>query len=266
MWLEGYTSVCRDSQDLLAVYESPRGTLALLLRQPLVAPPGERRAWRRGTRMATGRVVARLRGAGFRGPVLALQGQPATEVARIVDRWTCRYACEHARLPVGASPRPPEVLPGRGASPGWLDDADPLLVPRVTRWYRGMTSSWMAVEPATRRQLILAAHRWIVEAVLAPLADGRPPAMDEVRPGGRLMLMLEQAVPTGEEAAIWSRWIALVVGDLERALNWPAAIRREAWLRWLFLIPYSMPIVRRAWGSRAMQADPWPETPVRTLA
>jgi len=55
-----------------------------------------------------------------------------------------------------------------------------------------------------------------------------------------LTWMLVRAIPR-EELDAWTRWIAVVVADLQCALAWPAVRRSEDWLRWLFLIPYSIP-------------------------
>src|SRR5437899_10582945 len=52
MWLDHYSSACRECPDLVAVYEAIDGRLALLLRQTLVPLPEESPAFRRATRSA----------------------------------------------------------------------------------------------------------------------------------------------------------------------------------------------------------------------
>ena len=39
MWLDRYSAVCQECPDLVAVYESPDGRFALLLRQTVVPLP-----------------------------------------------------------------------------------------------------------------------------------------------------------------------------------------------------------------------------------
>ncbi len=119
----------------------------------------------------------------------------------------------------------------------------------LSEWYRDMTPSWLAIEPPIRRLLVLRTHRWIVERVLLPLArrDG-PPTDDLVpdralAPDGPLAQALLQAVPAPAVEA-WRPWVRLVVADLRAALAWPARRRDTSWVRWLFLIPYSVPVSR----------------------
>lgn len=47
------------------------------------------------------------------------------------------------------------------------------------------------------------------------------------------------------ELDVWKAWIRLTLADLERALAWPPARRTEARVRWLFFIPYSIPVTGR---------------------
>src|SRR5206468_12428322 len=90
----------------------------------------------------------------------------------------------------------------------------------------------------------LRTHHWIVERVLLPIARGEPPAAADLRPTGRLVCRLVRVVPPGE-FDLWKTWIRLTIGDLQSALVWPADRRTEAWVRWLFHIPYSVPVTRR---------------------
>lgn len=75
------------------------------------------------------------------------------------------------------------------------------------------------------------------------LAEGvltRNVVMRDLGPDGALAALLEQALSEDERRA-WRPWIGLVVADLRRALAWPKR-QTEAWRRWLFLIPYSVPV------------------------
>ena len=103
-----------------------------------------------------------------------------------------------------------------------------------------MTPCWLGIEPAVRRRLVLCTHRWVADRVFGGRA--RPAdLLDDLAAAGRLTVALEALVPP-EEAPRWRPWIRLVRYDLRRALTWPPARRTEAWCRWLFLIPYSLPV------------------------
>jgi hypothetical protein len=67
IWEDRFTEVCRRHHDLVAVYESPRGRLALLLRQTLVPLGPEHFEWLAETRATARAVIADLRVAGFDG-------------------------------------------------------------------------------------------------------------------------------------------------------------------------------------------------------
>ena len=108
------------------------------------------------------------------------------------------------------------------------------------RWYRQMTSSWMSVEPPARRRLILRTHRWIAERVLEPLSQDEEPARDDLEADGLLVNWLSDAVTSGERESL-QPWVDVVRARLRRALAWPGAQRNDVWVRWLFLIPYSVP-------------------------
>jgi hypothetical protein len=117
------------------------------------------------------------------------------------------------------------------------------LAPEVIAWYREMSPTWLGAEPLVRRQLILRTHRWIVERALACTSEGSTEPLADLAPGAALATALTATVPP-DELPRWRTWIRLVVNDLRRALSWPAAERSQAWTRWLFLIPYSIPITR----------------------
>lgn len=261
MWAEAFARVCRRHPDLIAVYESRHGTLALLLRHSSVPLSEKRGQWFSATRRAARAVIGSLRAAGLEDEVVVLQWSPPAEAAHIVRTWACRYdadpvvrerltgfvveAARDGASPWKAAPPRPRGLAENPTPPG------PLVGRGLTEWYRDMAPCWLGVEPPLRRQLVLRTHRWIVGRILGPAARGRHPSMDDVRPDGALPAVLARVVPPGE-LAVWRPWIWLVVADLRRALGWPVARRDEAWVRWLFLIPYSIPVNLR----RAAHAQP----------
>jgi hypothetical protein len=108
----------------------------------------------------------------------------------------------------------------------------------LVEWYASLTPSWLEVEPAVHRLLMLRIHQWIAERVLMPRGQDVRSAAEDLKPGGALVRSLFTLIPPGEPDH-WRGWIRLVVVDLKRALRWPAAKRNEAWAHWLFLIPYS---------------------------
>src|SRR5207248_1458865 len=91
MWDERFAEVCRRHDDLVAVYESARGRLGLLLCHTLVPLESERLAWVDATRAAARRIGDDLRAAGFEGATVVLQWLPVPDVARIVGRWIRRW-------------------------------------------------------------------------------------------------------------------------------------------------------------------------------
>src|SRR5580765_6283018 len=97
MWEERFADVCRRHPDLVAVYESGRGRLGLLLRQTLVPLGAERVEWMGETRTVAREVIADLRAAGFASGAVALQWLPIEDVARIVARWVRRWDGDPAR-------------------------------------------------------------------------------------------------------------------------------------------------------------------------
>ncbi len=259
MWTGAHTAVCRRYSDLIAVYQAADGETALLLRQTFLPLPEERGRWLADTRRVARAVINDLRAAGLIVPITVLQWRSARDAAYILRRWTCRYdgapeRCEQltdiARTRLADEERsaaPPSALPGEPVAPDW----QPPSRLRFVAWYRDMTASWLAVEPPLRRQLILCAHRWVVERVLIPMSRGELPATDDLQPTGRLSWMLVRTIPV-EELELWKPWIRLVRADLQRALSWAPSKRSESWIRWLFLIPYSLPMS----GRRRRPGDP----------
>jgi hypothetical protein len=257
-----FARVCRRHPDVVAAWEAPDGVLALLFRQTLLPLPEERGRWYHETRRAARAVIADLRAAGLAGQVTVLQWRPVEDVAEVLTGWTRRYLGDVARLaqlrdivatrlvgreadaPPRREPRPRDAAPaGLAVSPTLLD------------WYRDLSPCWLGAEPRVRRRLILKTHQWIVERVLAPIARGERPTVADLAPNGRLVWSLVRVVPAGE-LDVWKPWIRLTLADLERALAWPPARRTEAWVRWLFFIPYSIPVTgRRPAGVASPSAD-----------
>src|SRR5262249_29551612 len=97
MWLDCYDAVCRECNDLVAVYEAPDGRIALLFRHTLVPLPEEFASLRRATRSAARAASSKLRAAGFRGGFMVLQWQPLGAVAGVVREWPCRYVPDPTR-------------------------------------------------------------------------------------------------------------------------------------------------------------------------
>lgn len=88
-----HRSIWHEHPDLVAIYESPRGELALLIDNLLLPPQAmrHRRRWLKQTRHAARRVTAELRRAGVHGDVRVLQFLSAPEVTEVLRRWSCRY-------------------------------------------------------------------------------------------------------------------------------------------------------------------------------
>jgi hypothetical protein len=106
-------------------------------------------------------------------------------------------------------------------------------------WYVGLIPYWLAPESPVVRRLLLRTHEWILDRVLAPGVDLEAAAQD-LAPGGPLTSAL-MALAEGDAAgAEWRHFALVVVANLRHALLLPVARRNEAWLRWLFLIPYSV--------------------------
>lgn len=132
-----------------------------------------------------------------------------------------------------------------------ITDSERQIIPRgrskgeilmaLGQWYRDMTPCWMTAEPFRRRRLILRTHRWIAERVLEPLAHGEEPFVVDLEAQGALAQSLVRTIPP-LELETWQPWVCLALGDLRQALASTPSPRSEEWMRWLFLIPYSIPI------------------------
>ena len=287
MWDERFAEVCRRHPDLVAVYESSRGRLGLLLRQTLVPLAAEQLMWLGETRTVAREVIQDLLTAGFQGGTVVLQWLPIEDVARIVTRWVRRWDGDGARrsqLLAVVDRRLADQrflaalsLPGPGAVHESTEPAvapDTVVLNRVgfdeagldalKAWYETMAPCWLAIQPARRRRLVLQTHVWLADFALGDPVDGPRRAVAELGPQGSLARALERLVPRSEAGA-WRRWITYVREDLARALGRPAALRTQAWARWLFFIPYSAPIPRRVPRrsprppASAWTAKPWRE-------
>src|SRR5258705_10501260 len=91
MWDEACPAVGRRHDDGVAVFESPLGRLALLLRQPLVPAPDDRADWLSATQRSAWAITASLRAVGRSGEITILQWQPLRRVAPIIAAWDCSH-------------------------------------------------------------------------------------------------------------------------------------------------------------------------------
>jgi len=284
MWDERFAETCRQHPDLVAVYESAHGRLGLLLRQTLVPLDAEREEWLTQTRAVARRAIGDLRAAGFTSGAVVLQWLPMVDLTRIVARWVRRWDGDparrsqllavverrlvderflatrrmHGRAPAVDAAAPPAsngaVAPAVGFEEAGLD--------ALKAWYEAMAPCWLAIQPARRRRLVLQTHVWIAERALTDSVDGPRQAAGELGRDGSLARALERLVPLSEAAA-WRSWIDLVRADLARALAQPPARHTQAWARGLFLIPYSVPLPRRALRSARPAASTWTAKPWR---
>jgi hypothetical protein len=164
VWADAYATACARHADVVAVYESPRGRLALLLRQTPAPLAEELPAWLLHTRRAARRILTALRATGFSAGVLILQWLPFEEAARILADWPCRYVGDAARLAalrrlIDRYLADRRFLASR--APEFHTDEDPMTTLArlgdarlaLECWYRAMVPRWLAVEPALRRRL-----------------------------------------------------------------------------------------------------------------
>jgi hypothetical protein len=282
MWDDRLAEVCRQHPDLVAVYESSRGRLGLLLRQTLVPLAAEQMEWLRETRTVARAINQDFRAAGFAGATLVLQWLPIEDVARIVARWVRRWDGDRARrsellavverrladqrflasVSPADSPAPraevdsravPETIPTRRAG---FDETG---LAALKAWYETMAPCWLAIQPARRRRLVLQTHVWLADVALGDPIEGPGRALAELGPQGSLVRALQRHVP-GPELGAWRPWIEYVRVDLLRSLGRPAELRTQAWARWLFFIPYAAPAPR---SSRRPRTSPWTSRPWR---
>ena len=108
----------------------------------------------------------------------------------------------------------------------------------LVTWYLGLVPHWMSAHPRLKVRLLLRTHQWIVERILAPEVNLTAAAAD-LQPSGELTRILTGLVPAAD-APRWKQYIAVLIANLRYALLLPVSRRNEAWVRWLFLIPYSV--------------------------
>jgi hypothetical protein len=283
MWDERLSEVCRRHPDLVAVYESSRGRLGLLLRHTLVPLAAEQVMWMTETRSVAREINQDLRAAGFAGGTVVLQWLPIEDVARIVARWVRRWDGDGPRrsellavvdrrladqrfLASLALPDPGSAREAAGSTPpaeaagslqGGFDETG---LEALKAWYETMAPCWLAIQPARRRRLVLQTHVWLADVALTDPVEGPGRALAELGPQGPLVRALQRHVPGKDLAAAWRHWIEHVRVDLLRALSRPPARRTPAWARWLFFIPYSAPVPR---PSRRARTSTWTPKPWR---
>jgi hypothetical protein len=275
MWDERLAEVCRRHPDLVAVYESSRGRLGLLLRQTLVPLAAEQMMWVAETRTVARGLIQDLRAAGFEGGTVVLQWLPIEDVARIVARWVRCWDGDSARrsqlLAVVdrrladqrflAALSLPEPVTVRDGAPETIvttrTEFDETGLDALKAWYETMAPCWLAIQPARRRRLVLQTHVWLADVALADPVNGPRRALADLGSNGSLVRGLERLV-SGPDAVAWRRWIEHVREDLARALGRPPRQRTQAWARWLFFIPYSAPVPHRPRGPRTSTWTPKP--------
>lgn len=268
MWDERFAETCARHADLVAVFESAHGRLGLLLRQTLVPLDAERLDWLGETRAVARHIITDLRAVGFSGGAVVLQWLPVHDVARIVGRWVRRWDGDPVRRSQLLAVVERRLMDERylaarrahGTSPVERPTATPVIagdadapaegfneagLDALKAWYEAMAPCWLAIQPARRRRLVLQSHVWIADHALADPVEGPRRAAAELGRDGSLVRALDRLVPRAQ-AAPWRAWIDLVRTDLARALARPPARRTQAWARWLFLIPYSVPVPHRS--------------------
>lgn len=272
-WADHLARACGNHPDLAAVFESPSGRLALLLRHTLVPLMEERPAWLTETRASARRIIGDLRASGVTRKVLVVQWLEIAKADDILWSWTCRYEADPirraqltglarryvlddlfladrlARRKPAPAPPPvkplPDVLTDPSLSPETpaseaLDDWRRPLI----RWYRAMEPCWRSATPLLRCKLVLETHVWLAAHVVGDV-HFPPPQVGAVELTEKcdLARMLALRIPP-DEREDWRSWVQLVLADLRQALSRPVEERDERWGRWLFLIPYSVPAPR----------------------
>ena len=137
-----------------------------------------------------------------------------------------------AAHPVATRTLPTNPQPTR-RGPASSDNPGSLVI-----WYLGLIPHWMGGDSRLRTRLLLRTHQWIVDRVLAPEVSLAAAAAD-LEPQGMLARALNEMVPAVESEG-WRQFVRVVVANLRHALLLPVTRRNEAWVRWLFLIPYSV--------------------------
>ena len=159
--------------------------------------------------------------------------------------------------------RPVAANPPRARRPLAAASLSGKIPSSLVTWYVGLTHHWMGGDhPRVKTRILLATHEWIVERVLAPEVSLVAAAMD-LRRDGALAQSLAALVPP-DDAREWHHFIDLVVANLRHAVLAPVTQRNEAWVRWLFLVPYSIrqtiePLPAPAASTAAPRADGAPQ-------
>ena len=128
----------------------------------------------------------------------------------------------------------------------------------LVTWYLGLTHHWMGDNPRVKTRILPGTHEWIIDRVLAPDV-GFAALTADLRSEGSLTRSLAALVPP-DDAEAWRHFIDLVVANLRHALLVPVTQHNEAWVRWLFLIPYSIRQTAEAVPAPAAPASAPPET------
>jgi hypothetical protein len=237
-WTELHDAISAGHSALVAVHESPRGQLALLLRHGLVPANGQRQAWRRQTRYAARAIVRDLRAAGVRRRMLIVQWLPPSRARRVLDGWRLLWQGDPllaSQLRAAARRRAADArfLASRAVQHRRGRHARRK---SIEQWYGDLAPLWLGLRPAVRRELVLQTHVWITERLRASeLAT----ACDEAEYGA-LSHRLQRLVPP-DDRDLWAGWIETVVTTLLRAFDRPPEVRDARWARALFLAACRVP-------------------------
>src|SRR5262245_22256399 len=279
--------------DVVALYVSPDGRLAVLLRQTVVPLLEERDMWLAETARAAREVSVAL---GVPpGALVVLQWQPLAEVVAVTTGWRCLHEVDPARrreltrvaerrladlaFVTGVPISPSVGRLARGVPrlhPPLADEKSSLAMtwPAVFDWYRSMLSCWLGLAPGERRDLVSRSQTWIAEHLLASEGTERAATTAQADRSARYStrdaaaavehdlypILLRPLTPLAQ--ADWKPWVRLVTRDLVEACVVPRASRDEAWARRVLLVPYSIPVPcvgsnsRREARGRA-SARPW---------
>jgi hypothetical protein len=153
--------------------------------------------------------------------------------------------------PVGPAPRTRRRRTA-AAAPGQTPSS-------LVTWYLGLTPYWLGADCATKTRILLRTHEWIIDRVLAP-GVGLAGAAADLSPDGALDRALAE-VAGADERGEWRHFVRLVLANLRHALLLPVTERNEAWVRWLFLIPYS---IRQTAEAPPAERTTAPSTPARS--
>ncbi len=155
-WAERFAPTCSNHPDLAAVFESPWGRLAVLLRHTLVPLTEEHPTWLAETRASVRRLLADLRASGLRSRVIVVQWVALARADEILNTWRCRYESDAVRRAQLA-----------GVARRYVLDERFLVACMAKR------SIARAVPPPDREiDLLIGAHPWCCAAGIELAADG----------------------------------------------------------------------------------------------